>query len=211
MKMMLIAAALAVAAGTVATIPAQAAAQPDNKALAAGLSKYLAQHGDVCVGKFDWPIDVAPGDAEAGSRDAVQLPVLEQLGLVDAASGMVVRTDKEGVRQEVPVQRYSLTEAGKKFYLKRDTTTVSKSGEKIARQGDFCAGKLRLVKVVGWDATTETASYTYKFVAAPWMLEPSAQQVFPMIAYIMKGEGRLQMKQRLRLNRGRWVGVQASE
>jgi hypothetical protein len=213
MKMMMIAAALAVAIGAVAgvTNPAHAASQPDNKALAAGLSKYLAQHGDVCVGKFDWPIDVAPGDAEAGSRDAVQLPVLQQLGLTEAASGTVMRTDKEGAQQEVPVQRYSLTEAGKKFYLKRATTTVTKSGEKIARQGDFCAGKLRLVKVVGWDAATETASYTYKFAAAPWMREPSAQQVFPMIAYIMKGEGQLQMKQRLRLDHGRWVGVQASE
>ncbi|MQA20798.1 hypothetical protein [Rugamonas rivuli] len=186
---------------------AYAAPQPSHKALAAGLSKYLAQQGDVCVGKFDWPIDVAPGDAEAGSRDAVQLPVLAQLGLAESAGGMVVRRNAEGVEQEVPVQRYSLTEAGKKFYLKRDTSTVAPTGEKIARTGDFCVGKLSLVKVVAWDAATGTASYTYKFAAAPWMHEPAAQQVFPMIAYIMKSEGQMQMKQRLRLEKGRWVGV----
>ncbi|ELX12494.1 hypothetical protein Jab_1c11080 [Janthinobacterium sp. HH01] len=186
---------------------AHAAQQPGHKALAAGLSKYLAQQGDVCVGKFDWPIDVAPGDAEAGSRDAVQLPVLAQLGLAEAVGGMVVRRNAEGVEQEVPVQRYSLTEAGKKFYLKRDTSTVAPTGEKIARTGDFCVGKLSLVKVVAWDAATGTASYTYKFAAAPWMHEPAAQQVFPMIAYIMKNEGQMQMKQRLRLENGRWVGV----
>lgn len=189
------------------SVSVHAAPQPGNKALAAGLSKYLAQQGDVCVGKFDWPIDVAPGDAEAGSRDAVQLPVLAQLGLADAVAGMVVRRNAEGVEREVPVQRYSLTEAGKKFYLKRDTSTVAPTGEKIARTGDFCVGKLSLVKVVAWDAGTGTASYTYKFAAAPWMHEPAAQQVFPMIAYIMKNEGQMQMKQRLRLENGRWVGV----
>jgi hypothetical protein len=202
MKMILIVAALAVSAQS-----AHSAPPPANKALAAGLSQYLARQGDVCVGKFDWPIDVAPGDAEAGSRDAVQLPVLAQLGLVEAAGGMVVRRNAEGVEQEVPVQRYSLTEAGKKFYLKRDTSTVAPSGEKIARTGDFCVGKLSLAKLVAWDATTGTASYTYKFAAAPWMREPAAKQVFPMIAYIMKGEGQMQMKQRLRLQNGRWTGV----
>ena len=200
-----------VIAATAAQHTAQAAPQSGNKAMAAGLGKYLAQQGDVCVGKFDWPIDVAPGDAGAGSRDAVQLPVLEQLGLVEAASGMVVRRNAEGVEQQVPVQRYSLTDAGRKFYLKRDSSTVAPNGEKIARTGDFCVGKLSLAKLVAWDAATETASYTYKFAAAPWMHEPAAQQAFPMIAYIMKGEGQLQMKQRLRLDHGRWIGVKAAD
>lgn len=193
--------AAALAAALASAGLAHAAQQPD-KAMAAGLSKYLAQNGDVCVGKFDWPIDVAPGDAEAGSRDAIQLPVLAKLGLVNAESGMTTRGE-----QQVPVERYSLTEAGKKFYLKRDTTTVSPTGEKITRTGDFCVGKLSVAKLVSWDEATGTASYTYKFAAAPWMKELSAQQVFPMIAYIMKGEGQLQMKQRLRLDHGRWIGV----
>lgn len=189
-------AALILAAGS-----AQAVQLP-NKAMTAGLGRFLSQHGDVCVGKFDWPIDVAPGDAEAGSRDAIQLPVLAKLGLASAESGTTMRGE-----QQVPVERYTLTEAGKKFYLKRDTTTVSPTGEKIARTGDFCVGKLSVDKLVSWDAATGTASYTYKFAAAPWMKEASAQQAFPMIAYIMKGEGQLQMKQRMRLDHGRWVGV----
>lgn len=200
MMMILIAAAVAAPAP-------QQQPRPGNKALSAGLSEYLARQGDVCVGKFDWPIDVAPGDAEAGSRDAVQLPVLAQLGLAEAASGTVMRRNAEGEEREVPVQRYSLTEAGKKFYLKRDTVTVAKTGEKVARQGDFCVGKLSLAKLVAWDAQTGMASYLYKFSAAPWMRESAAQQAFPMIAYIMKGQGRMQMKQKLRLERGRWVGV----
>ena len=208
MKIISIAAVLAMAA---AAHSAHAAPRPASKAMAAGLSQYLARNGDVCVGKFDWPIDVAPGDAEAGSRDAVQLPVLARLGLVESASGMVVRRNAEGAEQEVPVQRYSLTEAGRKFYLKRYSTTIAPTGEKVARQGDFCVGKLSLAKLVAWDAGTETASYTYKFAAAPWMREASAQQVFPMIAYIMKGEGQLRMTQRLRLDHGRWIGIKAAE
>ena len=195
------------AAALIAAGAAQAAPPLPNKAMAAGLSQYLAQYGDVCVAKFDWPIDVAPGDAEAGSRDAVQLPVLAQLGLVESVSGMTVRHDADGAEKEVPVDRYSLTEAGKKFYLKRETTTTTRAGEKIARHGDFCVGKLSLAKVVSWNAETQTASYIYKFAAAPWMKEASAQQAFPMIAYIMKGENQLQMKQRLRQEHGRWVGV----
>ena len=194
-------AALMLAAGT-----AQAAQLPD-KAMAKGLGAYLAQYGDVCVGKFDWPIDVAPGDAEAGSRDAVQLPVLAQLGLVESSSGMTVRRNAAGEEQQVPVERYALTDAGKKFYLKRETTTISATGEKVARSGDFCVGKLSLAKVVSWDAASGTASYTYKFAPAPWMKDPAAQRAFPMIAYIMQGEGQLQMKQRMRLDHGRWVGV----
>ncbi|MYM21510.1 hypothetical protein GTP46_02475 [Duganella sp. FT135W] len=189
-------AALMLAAG------AAQAAQLPNKAMMAGLSSYLSQYGDVCVGKFDWPIDVAPGDAEAGSRDAIQLPVLAQLGLVSAEGGMTQRGE-----QQVPVERYALTEQGKKFYLKRETKTVSPTGETIIRTGDFCVGKLSVAKLVSWDAATGTASYTYKFAAAPWMREASAQQVFPMIAYIIKNEGQLQMKQRLRLDHGRWIGV----
>lgn len=189
-------AALMLAAGTAH------AAQLPNQAMAKGLSQYLAQNGDVCVGKFDWPIDVAPGDAEAGSRDAIQLPVLAQLGLVQAESGMTTRAGKE-----VPVERYSLTAAGRKFYLQRASVTVAPTGEKITRSGDFCVGKLSLAKLMTWDAATGTASYTYKFAAAPWMKDAKAQQVFPMIAYIMQGEGQLQMKQRLRLERGRWIGV----
>ncbi|SHN42962.1 Cytochrome c peroxidase [Duganella sacchari] len=177
-------------------------AQQPSAAMAAGLDNYLSQHGDVCVGKFDWPIDVAAGDAEAGSRDAIQLPVLAKLGLVHAERGMTRRGDAQ-----VPVERYALTAAGRKFYLKRATTTISPSGEKIARSGDFCVGKLSVAKLTSWDEASGTASYTYKFAAAPWMKEASAQQVFPMIAYIMKGEGQLQMKQRLRLDNGRWVGV----
>lgn len=195
-----------------------AAPTVDKKALAAALDKYLQSNGELCVGKFDWPIDVAPGDAEAGSRDAVQLPVLQQLGLAEAASGMVLRKDADGVEHEVPVQRFSLTPAGRKFYVRRETTTLSPKGEKVLRQGDFCPAKVRLDKLVSWEAPLTldggietTASFTYKIAAANWMREPAARRVFPMVDHIIQGEGQMQMKQRLRFAKGRWLTVLPGE
>jgi hypothetical protein len=190
---------------------AAAPSQPSPKALQATLTKYLAQQGDLCVGKFEWPIDVAPGDAEAGSRDAVQLPVMERLGLVSAVHGVVLRKDADGAEREVPVQRYSLTEAGRMFYVSRARTTVTPAGETITRPGDFCVAKLKLDKVTGWDAALSTASYTYKITAAGWMNDPAMRQVFPMVAYVLQGEGKLQMKQRLRRENNSWVAVPAGE
>ncbi len=186
-------------------------AQPGNKALHAALTRYLAQWGDLCVGKFEWPIDVAPGDAEAGSRDAVQLPVMERLGLVASERGMVVRKDADGVEHEVPVQRYSLTETGRKAYVARARATVTPAGATITRPGDFCVARLKLDKVTGWDAAQSTASYTYKVTAAQWMSDPAMRQVFPMVAYVLQGEGKLQMKQRLRRENNSWVPVLAGE
>ena len=48
------------------------------------VAAYLADHGDLCVGKFTWPPDVTLADREGGSNDAVQMPVLEHLGLVES-------------------------------------------------------------------------------------------------------------------------------
>jgi hypothetical protein len=41
------------------------------------LKKYLDAQGYVCVGKFNWPIDVSSEDFQHNARDAVQMPVLD--------------------------------------------------------------------------------------------------------------------------------------
>lgn len=189
------------------TAAGAAPVQPGNKELAAALTRHLAQQGDLCVGKFEWPIDVAPGDAEAGSRDAVQLPVMARFGLVAAVQGTVLRKNADGEEHEVPVQRYELTEAGRKFYVQRSRTTLTPAGERVTRPGDFCVARLRLDQVVGWDAALSTASYTYKITAPDWMHDPAMRQVFPMVNYILQGEGKLQMKQVLRRENNSWVAV----
>ncbi len=96
---------------------------PSQAKLASALEKYLAQQGNLCLGKFDWPIDVSQIDFETGTRDAVQMPVLEKLGLVTSTDTSVVRR-QEDEQKTVPAKRYDLTEIGKKFYLSREATTT---------------------------------------------------------------------------------------
>ncbi|MES2264897.1 MAG: cytochrome c peroxidase [Pseudomonadota bacterium] len=212
-------------------LPAQAAVQTvapagaeitDSMALAGALGSHLARQGDLCVGKFEWPIDVAPGDAEAGSRDAVQLPVLQKLGLVSVQAGMVARTDAQGVERQVPVQRYALTPAGQKHYVQREIATVTPAGETIVRQGDFCVAKLSLDKLLKWESPIvtvaaggaaqreTTATFTYTVAAPDWAKSAELRKVFPMVAHVMDGEGRLQMKQRMRYGAAGWEAVAPS-
>lgn len=187
--------------------------EPDRAMLTIALEKYLAQHGDFCLGKYDWPIDVTAADVEMRTRDAVQMPVLEKLGLVASSSGAVVRKVGDA-EQSVPVKRYALTDAGRKFYLEKEITTTAPGGRKIVHNGDFCAGKISLARIVKWDkpAASEkdadiTVSYTYKFAAAEWTHDPEVQKVFPMLSRLLKGEGTLQLEQYFRLSGKTWIAV----
>jgi hypothetical protein len=56
----------------------------DQAGMKAGLTRYLTGYGQLCVGKYDWPITVKAQDLENGQRDAVQLPAMAQAGLVTA-------------------------------------------------------------------------------------------------------------------------------
>ena len=181
-------------------------------AQAAALRNYLQQRGDLCLGKFDWPIDVKASDFAAPTRDAVQMPVLESLGLVSSSDGRVAMHKEDDTEEQVPAKRYELTRVGKMFYLNRDSTSAG--GKPVVHHGDLCAGKLSLDKVASWTQTisdagqTEaTASYTYRFAPAQWTRFPEALKAFPMIDRIEQGEGKLQMTQRFHLVDGVWVAM----
>jgi len=186
---------------------------PNQRNLKAAMTRHLAKEGDLCVGKFNWPIDVNAHDVELGSRDAIQLPVMEKLGLVSSANAFAtIKVDE--TETTVPVTRYSLTDTGKKYYVNRDMESLAPDGKKIVRQGDFCAARLSLNKIVKWDqpktvaGTQETTvTYTYKIAAADWVNDPEMQKVFPMIDRVVKGEGSMQLKQRVRLTKAGWVAV----
>ena len=45
------------------TLHAAAAPVPDKTSLGTALARYLADRGQLCVGKYDWPITVTPQDA----------------------------------------------------------------------------------------------------------------------------------------------------
>jgi hypothetical protein len=173
----------------------------DRAAFETGLREYLAQKGDLCLAKYDWPIDVSEADFKTGTRDAVQMPVLEQLGLVRASDATATRESADST-DTVPVKRYALTAEGQKYFLKKPMPHPGPDGRIVVRQGDFCVARLSLDRLVGWETPThggdhaETiVTFTYKIDAAPWARDERALHAFPMVARIIGGAGTLQLKE----------------
>lgn len=162
------------------------------------LQAYLARRGDLCVNRSTWPVDVTPEEAAQGSRNSVQLPVLQRLGLVRATT-----------LADTHAQRYELTDAGRSFFLarapyKRDT------GHAVADH-DFCVAHLTLQHVVGWETPKSEAvgaetvvSYTYTVRAAPWTSDPEVRRAFPMVDRVLRGAGTMQLKEAMVLTPGGW-------
>ena len=198
---------------------------PSEPALAAAVRDYLEDHGDLCVDKVTWPRDVTEADRQAGSNDALQLPVLERLGLVKSVdvspavnpAGTEPAVGSESAGQTAPVRytkRYSLTAKGRRYYLRKKTIILGAHDQPVERDGDFCVAHLSLDKVVRWSLPTETrghletvVSYTYKIKAADWMAKTEASKAFPVVDRIIRGEGNLQMAATLQAQNGRWVPV----
>jgi hypothetical protein len=160
---------------------------------------YLERRGDLCVAKYAWPIDVPEVPARPGARDAVQMPVLEKLGIVTSSAAVV---DAPSGRQ-VRVMRYELTEEGRKCYIARP-------GEPDG-QKDLCVAHLSLDKVVSWDTSRDESgehvvvSYTYRVEAPPWVRDAEAQRVFPAVARLLQGAGSAELKETLTLATDGWV------
>ncbi len=126
-----------------------ASAEPTADHFVAGMKDYLAKRGDLCLAKNEWPIDLTQREIDAGARNALQMPVLERLGLASSTVAEVDVKDDNEVSHHMKVRRYALTETGKQFYLTREQPRPD--GGKETR-GDFCAAKLSLDKVVHWEA-----------------------------------------------------------
>ncbi|WP_229722436.1 hypothetical protein [Xylophilus rhododendri] len=206
MKTTLSAAALAAA---LALSACSHTSEPNAEVLGAATQKYLADRGDLCLGKSRWPIDVTQHDIDVGSRDARQMPALERLGLV--ASGVAeVDVDDEGTLHHMKVRRFDLTDAGRKFYIVHGTMN---QGGKPVPAHDFCAAHLTLDKVVGWKLNGQGAqrqavvSYTYQVEAAPWTQDSEIQQVFPVVAGVVHGAGKAQLQETFQWRDPQWVAV----
>jgi hypothetical protein len=175
----------------------------------AGLRTFLADgHDQLCLGMYDWPIDLTEAEAGAGSRHAVQLPVFEKLGL---AKSTVVSVPRSAENPDGAIKRYALTDEGRKYYKPH----AYKSRDGAAHQNDFCVAHISLDHVDGWqidphDAqqSAATVSYSYHIEPAPWMQDADAQRVLPMVAKVIKGaDGRLQMHQGFTRGQQGWVAV----
>jgi hypothetical protein len=181
--------------------PADHAPQPTQKTLGAALVQHLAQSGQLCVGKYTWPIRITSQDVANRQRDAVQLPVMEQAGLVEATPA-----DDGAVS-------YRLSTAGRRWYWPRLVTPRDGAPGKLAVQ-DFCAGTLTLDRLVRWTPPVlvgghyETlATYTYTMQAAEWTTDARLLDVFPVVDQIVKGQRSAELAQRLRFVDGQWVAV----
>jgi DNA-binding PadR family transcriptional regulator len=175
-------------------------AQPGPHELTRAVNQYLAEHGDLCVGKFSWPRIVTPEDREARTNDAVQLPVLERLGLVESTDG--------------PVKSYSLSEKGRRYYLRKRRITVGAHDRPTAHDADLCVARLSLDKVVKWSPPEQVRGhvetvvhYTYHIREAKWMDDPQARQVFPVVDRIIRHQDNMLMSVTVRLEDDKWQPV----
>jgi hypothetical protein len=207
---------------------AHASAGPSQTMMTQAVKKYVDEHGDLCVGKSAWPRFVIEEDRRAGSNDAMQMPVLERLGLVESAEvSSIPVTHAAGAEATAgsapaaasdsvgPIKRYSLTAKGRQFYLRKKRTTLGAHDRPVERDADFCVARLSLDKVVKWTSPEEAhghvetvVSYTYKIVkSADWMVDPEARKVFPIVDRIIRGEGNALMTATLQAQNGKWVPV----
>ena len=190
-------------------------AQELNQAnVAKAVNDYLAVRGNLCLAKSAWPIDVAEAEGQSGSRNALQMPALEKLGLVAGADANADKTDENGVKTTLKVRRYNLTEAGRKYYLARAPHKYPTGNRFAEADHDFCAAKLTLDTVVGWESVSHpdqpggpaetVVTYTYKIAPAPWTDDAGVRAAFPMVDTIIRGAGGLQLKETFVLTGGGW-------
>jgi hypothetical protein len=177
----------------------------------ATVSNFLAERGHLCLAKYDWPIYTTTDDMAAGTRDAIQMPVLEKLGLVAGKNVAVERTDKNGKKITANARQYQLTAEGEKYYL-HIPEVVATAASRVTHPADLCAGTLKLDKVVGWERpmqvdgkTATSIVYTYTIDPAPWAKNADAQRVFPMIKRVVEGAGTMQLREGVHLTSTGWV------
>ena len=197
-----------------AAVPGKSASSPNHGDLQRALRSYLATQGNVCLGKFEWPIEVSEREFRRGARDAVQMPVLEKLGLVTSTDASAQRVHEDGEPETVAVKRYELTDAGKKFYVAKDVTTEGPGGADIEHHKDFCGAKLSLDTIVAWSKDGDptgtgqvTLTYTFHVQPAEWATHEEALRVFPMLDRVIKGAGTMRLEQRMSLTPAGWVAV----
>ncbi|HTQ36284.1 MAG TPA: hypothetical protein VMH77_04545 [Steroidobacteraceae bacterium] len=173
----------------------------------AALDDFLVRRGDLCLGMFDWPIDLTEAEAGAGSRHAVQLPVLEKLGLVRST---FVPVAKSSENPDGALKRYELTEAGRRFYIPH----AHAARNEAPHPNDFCVAHLRRERIVDWQIDAHdpqhpvaVVNYTYRIDPAPWTRDADAQRVFPMVARVVNGAGQMQLRQGFTVSNKGWIAV----
>jgi hypothetical protein len=216
--------AVAASAACIAGVAQANTADPTQVQLTQAVKAFLADHGDLCMAKYTWPRDVTPGDESTDPNDAIQLPVLERLGVVKSVeipapkqtstAAIVAQSGAHVDPRPAPTKRYSLTEKGRQFYLQKKHTIIGPHDLVTEHDADFCVAHLTLDKVVKWsppepvhNQLETVVRYTYHVKAADWMSEPEAQKVFPIADRIIRGDGSMMMSATVALQDGKWVPI----
>lgn len=170
------------------------------------LNNYLTTHGELCLGRHHWPVDVREDQMTANFRDGLQMPALEKAGLVSYTAIEALSPD-DG-KTMIKARRYDLTATGHKFFLANSGTAAHTGGDKP----DLCYGRITVDKVTHWDTPDTNAkplqtevSYTYKINAAPWTHNPEVQKTFPIVAHVVNGGGTLVLRQQMVLTDQGWA------
>ena len=169
-----------------------------------GMVAYLAEHGQLCLGK-EFPLDVSEREFQLRARNAVQMPALEQLGLVTSSAAMGQVNSEDGP-VATPVTRFQLTETGRQYYRTRAPKAPGQ-----AAHGDLCVATLSLDRVVSFelsapkDAKGAVVKYTYHVKAAPWTAAPEIKAVFPAVARVVAGEGSAELEEGFTLTADGWL------
>lgn len=177
-------------------------AEPNRENFTGAVKNYLAERGRLCLAKYDWPITVTVADQAAKARNAVQMPVLEKLGLVKG---------EDGTMNLVQARRYTLTDEGQKYYI-HSPVVVATATQSTTHEADFCVATLTLDKVVGWekpqtqDGETRTSVlFTYKIDPVPFTKDEEFRHAFPMVTRVVEGAGTMQLREGMRLTKDGWV------
>lgn len=177
----------------------------------AALDQHLQAHGDLCIGRHAWPVDVPDGPGATQLRDGIQMPALEHAGLVAHVPAQMTLHHQDGSDEVVKALRYDLTDKGRQQLNPHPRTAARTAG---ADAPDLCYGHVRLARVTGWDKPHDTADkparlattvrYTYTLEPAPWAHDAMVQGAFPVLARVMRGSGTLELKQEMVATGGGW-------
>ncbi|MEB0012134.1 hypothetical protein QN379_17920 [Glaciimonas sp. Gout2] len=191
----------------------------NEKNFSMAISQYLDKKGELCLQLNKWPIDVTEMDLRLQKTmptgTAGRMEALAAIGLasgVDTEVDQIDMFDNKPTGHKFKVKRYSLTDAGKKFYREKEVNQIGLGGAKKFMQGDVCYGKKALDKIVKWEGPMKfgdyqeaNVEYLYKIEnLADWTKKPEFQIAFPYIAQIVNGAGKQELQGGVKLTSLGW-------
>lgn len=206
-------AALLAALGALSLCACSSKTDVSEKNFGAALTQYFEKKGELCIGTWNWPVDVSAMDMRLQSGTVSQMAALEGVGLVKGEDTEVQATNIYGKPTgiNVTVKRYTLTDAAKP-YLREKDAEMGLNGKTTVKQTSICWGKKALDKVVKWEGPMKLGdyqeagvTYTYKIDnLADWAKQPQVQTAFRAVKTTIEGAGAKESKHGVKLTSQGW-------